>query len=79
MFERAPQRRDGGLVAISDGMAVGGVHVPVLELRGGRQHVVGMVGGVGEEVLQHHGEQVLAREARATLRDSGATATGLLL
>ena len=39
------------------------VHVDVLELRGGRQHVVGVVGGVGLEVLEHDGEQVLAREA----------------
>jgi hypothetical protein len=37
----------------------------VLQLRGGGQHVVGVVGGVGHEVLQHHGEQVLARKAGA--------------
>ena len=57
------QRRDGRVVGHDPGVAVGGVDVAVLELRGRRQHIVGMVGGVGQEVLQHHGEQVLAAEA----------------
>ena len=35
----------------------------MLQLHGGRQHIVGMVRGVGAEVLQHHGEQVLAGES----------------
>ena len=35
----------------------------MFQLRGGGQHVVGMVGGVGEKVLQHHGEQVFTRKA----------------
>ena len=39
------------------------VHVEVLELRRRRQHVVGVVGRVGLEVLEHDGEQVFAREA----------------
>ncbi|MDT4834220.1 hypothetical protein FQZ97_678540 [compost metagenome] len=38
--------------------------VPVLQLRGGGQQVVGVVGGVGAELLQHHREEVFAREAR---------------
>ena len=44
-------------------MAVAAVHVPVLQLRGGGQDVVGVVGGVGLEMLQHHGEQVFAGKA----------------
>ena len=35
----------------------------MLQLRGGGQHDVGVVGRVGAEMLQHHGEQVVAREA----------------
>jgi hypothetical protein len=58
-----PMRRDGRAVQQRVGVAVGAVHVPVLQLRGGRQDVVGVVGGVGLEVLEHHGEQVFARKA----------------
>jgi uncharacterized membrane protein YfcA len=34
----------------------------MLELRGGGQHIVGVVGGVGHEVLEHHGEEIVARK-----------------
>ena len=44
-------------------MAVAGVHVPVLQLGGGGQQVVGIVGGVGLKMLQHHSKQVLAGKA----------------
>ena len=44
-------------------MAVGAVRVPMLQLRGGGQQVVGVVGGVGLKVFQHHGEQVFACKA----------------
>ncbi|MNV50647.1 hypothetical protein D3C71_1426670 [compost metagenome] len=44
-------------------MAVAAVDVPVFELGRGRQHIVGVVGGVGEEMLDDHGEQVFARKA----------------
>ena len=44
-------------------VTVGLVHVVVLQLGGGRQHDVGVVGGVGEKNFVHHGEQVLARES----------------
>jgi hypothetical protein len=44
------------------------VGVDVLELGGGRQQDVGIVGGVGLEVFQHHGEQVFALEAALHLR-----------
>jgi hypothetical protein len=40
----------------------------VLQLGGGRQDEVGVVGGVGLEMLQHHGEQVLALETAHHLR-----------
>ena len=40
---------------------------------------VGVVGGVGLEVLEHDREQILAREAAATRSESGATATGFEL
>ena len=55
-------------------MAVRLVHVDVLELRRGGQHEVGVVGGVGLEVFEHDGEEILAREARrdfARLRRDG--------
>ena len=35
----------------------------MLELRGGWQNDIGVVGGVGHEMFQHHGEQVFARKA----------------
>ena len=57
------ERRDRRLVEHHIGVAISGVHVQVFELGGGRQHVVGVVGGVGEEVFQHHGEQVVTGEA----------------
>ena len=43
-------------------VTVGEMQVPVLELRRRREHDVGPVGGVGLEVLQHHGEEILARQ-----------------
>ena len=55
--------RDGRAVQQHVGVAVGQVNVPVLQLRGGRQDVVGVIGGVGAEVFHHHGEQVLARKS----------------
>jgi len=55
--------RDGGAVQQHIGVAIRGVHIPMLQLGGGGQHVVGQVGRVGHEVLQHHGEQVVAHQA----------------
>ena len=76
----SPSGSIAGLLATTYRWPYERVHVEVLELRGGRQHVVGVVGGVGQEVLEHHGEQVLAREpARPRCANRGATATGLLL
>ena len=34
----------------------------MFELSGSGQHIVGIVGGVGLKMLQHHGEKVLARK-----------------
>ena len=56
------QGRNGRAVQQHIGVAIAVVDVPVFELGGGRQHIVGMVGGVGHEMLQHHGEQILARK-----------------
>ena len=44
-------------------MAIAVVDVPVLELCGGGQHIVGMVGSVGHEMFQHHSEQIFTRKA----------------
>ena len=60
---RLAHRCNGRAVEQHVGVAVAGVDVPVFELGGGRQQDVGVVGGVGAEVLQHHGEQVVARKA----------------
>ena len=74
---RLAQRRDGGAVEQHVGMPVAAVDVPVLDLRGGRQHVVGQVGRVGHELLQHHGEQVLARKAGHDLGRLGRHGHGI--
>ncbi len=39
------------------------VEVGVLQERGGGQQDIGVVGGVGLELLQHHGEQIVAPQA----------------
>ena len=68
---RFAKRRDRRLVDERIGMPVAHVHVEVLELGRRRQHVVGEVGGVGHEVLEHHGEEIAAREAACDLRRIG--------
>ena len=55
--------RDGGAIQHHVGVAIAVVNVPVLKLRGRGQHIVGMVGGVGHKVFQHHGEQIFSRKA----------------
>ena len=54
------ERRDGRAIEQRVGVAVGAVYIPVLKLRRRRQDVVGVIGRVGLELLQHHGEQVVA-------------------
>ena len=44
-------------------MAIGQDKIFVLEEGGGRKHDVGKIGGVGEELLVHHGEQIVALQA----------------
>ena len=66
--QRLAERRNRRLVQQHVGVAVAGVQVEVLELRRRRQHPVGVVGGVGQEVLQHDGEQILPRKAARHLR-----------
>ena len=59
-----------GLAAGRNGRLVEGqIEVPpreheieLLELRGGRQHDVGVTRSIGDEMLAHHGEQILARK-----------------
>ena len=48
----------------------------MLELRRGRQHHVGVRGGVGHELLEHDGEQVVAAQAVQHAVWSGAIAAG---
>ena len=56
------QRRNRRAVQQHVGVAIACVHIPVFQLGGGREDVVGIVGGVGLKMLQHHGEQVFALE-----------------
>ena len=44
-------------------VAVGEVEVGVFQERGGGQHDVGEIGGVGLELFEHHGEQIVAAQA----------------
>ena len=50
------QRRNGRAIQQHIGVAVRQVNVPVLQLGGGGQDVVGVVGSVGLEMLKHHGK-----------------------
>ena len=59
----SPTRRDRRLVVGHVVVAPREDDVEVLELGGGRQHHVGERGGVGHELLEHDGEQVLAAQA----------------
>jgi hypothetical protein len=76
--QRLADRRDRRTVEGHVVVAVREMQVPVLELRRRRQHDVGPVRGVGEEVLQHDGEQILARQPAqhgvAVGRDGGRIA-----
>ena len=56
-------RRDRGAIEQHVGVAVAHVNVPVFELCGGGQDVVGVVGRVSLEMLQHDSEQVFACKA----------------
>ena len=53
-------RRDGGLVPSHPEMTPRWNHVDGFDLGGGGQHEVGEAGGVGDELLVHHREQVVA-------------------
>ena len=58
----SPQRLDRRLVEGEVVVAPGEDDVEVLELRGRRQDDVGVARGVGHELLEHDGEQVLAAQ-----------------
>ena len=55
-------RGDGGTVEREVGVSVGFEDVPVFELGGGGQQVVGVVCGVGLEVFEDDGKQVFASQ-----------------
>ena len=76
----SPSGSIDGRLSVDVVVAVREVQVPVLELRRRRQHDVRVVGGVGLEMLEHDGEQIVARACRAsTALRSGATAAGFEL
>ena len=54
------QRRNRRAVEQDIRVAVRRVNIPMLQLRGGGQDVVGVIRRIGLEVLQHHGEQVFS-------------------
>jgi hypothetical protein len=72
-------RRDGLLRDLDEEMAVGSLHV--LGLKEGRRgkEDVGVVGGVGEELLVDDGEEIVARRPRRTAFWLGATAAAFEL
>ena len=77
---RLAGRRQRGPRQLQVVMAVGEVQVGVLEERGDRQQDVGVIGGVGLELLEHDGEQIVAAAGRAARRSgSGAIAAGFEL
>ena len=59
---RLRHRRDRRPVQRQEVMAVHALQVPVLGLRRRRQQVIGVVGGVGLEMLEHDSEEVFARQ-----------------
>ncbi len=66
--QRLAERIDRGVVREHIKVPIGAMHVDVLELRRRRQHIVGVIRSIREELLEHDGEQVLARESRRDLR-----------
>ena len=72
------ERGDGGLVDLCEEVAVGALDVLELEEGGRGEDEVGVVGGVGEELLVDDGEEVVAREAAEDVvlvgRDGGGVA-----
>ena len=70
-------RLDGRQVERDVVLAVGVVDIEVLRLHRRRQHDVGEVHRVGHALLEHDGEQVLAREARVHARVIGIAGGGV--
>jgi hypothetical protein len=54
-------RRNRRLVQPHVDVATGDARNQVLPLGGGGRHMVGFLGGIGQVVFQHHGEQILAQ------------------
>ena len=65
LLRASPMGANGGQVRQHIMVAPGALHVHMLELRGGGQHDVGMARRIGEEVVDHHGEEILAQRGRA--------------
>jgi hypothetical protein len=57
------RRLDHRLGHLEEGVAARGIEIVVLQEHGRRQHDVGIGRRLGQELLVHAGEQVLAREA----------------
>ena len=64
--DRLAERLDRGLVPSHPQVAPRGGDVVGLDVGGGREHDVGVLGGVGEELLVDDGEQVVAGHALAS-------------
>ena len=58
----SPSGAIAGVVVLQVAVAVGLVQVDLLELGRGRQDDVGVVGGVGHELLVDDGEEVVAQQ-----------------
>ena len=56
-------RRQDGPRQLQIVMPVGEVEVGVLEKSGGGQQDVGVIGGIGLDLFEHHGEQILAAQS----------------
>jgi hypothetical protein len=77
--QRLAERRDRAAVVHQVEVAVRLVHVVVLELRRRGQQHVGVVGGVGLEVLEDDGEEIVAAQSGSTRSRSGAIDAGFEL
>ena len=71
------QRRHGRIVRHHVQVAVGGVRIDVFELRGGGQHDVGVIDGIGLEMFEHDRKQVFTGKALRHFRGIGRHGQGI--
>ena len=76
---RLAQRLDGLIGELHMVVAVGALDVGVFEKGGRGENDVGVVGGVGQELLVHDGEEIGAAMPRKTAFWLGAMAAGFEL